>query len=455
MTDETTKARPGRYKYKYKYKYATPRQTRAGDAPDEQRSRRDERQQHREEQHREEQHERAEQKDKPEQEQAGWSPARRRLLMFGIAGVFLLAGLIWLLLWIFVFSQREITDDAYVGGNQVLVSAKITGTVIEIGADVTQRVKAGQILVRLDPVDARAALKRAEANLAQAVRQVRQQHADAAQFEALVASRRVDLQRLRADLARREPLLPDEALPPEEVAHAREAYRNGLTALTQAQQQAAAARALIDGTGIADNPAVQQAMASFRDAWVNQARTAIFAPMDGYVAQRQAQLGQTVQPGENLFTIVPLDDLWVDANFKEGQLQHIRIGQRAEIKPDMYHDDVVFHGRVIGLAPGTGGAFALLPPQNASGNWIKVVRRLPVRIGLDAKELERHPLRVGLSTTTRVDTRDRSGAVLAAEPARHPIAQTDVYARELERADAEAQRIVLDNLAPRGLGETP
>ncbi|MDB6061404.1 MAG: HlyD family secretion protein [Verrucomicrobiaceae bacterium] len=386
--------------------------------------------------------------DSDEDDEEGMSPQRRRIILFGIAAVFVIGAIVWLLLWFFVFSQRVKTDDAYIGGNQVMVSAKVAGTIIEIGADETQRVVAGQVVARLDPVDATASFKRAQANLAQAVRQVRQQNANADQSNALVASRRVDLQRAGADLQRREPLLQDQAIAPEEVAHAREQYQAAQTALTQAEQQALAARALVDGTDIENNPTVQQAMAAFRDAWVNNSRNAIVAPINGYIAQRQVQLGQTVQPGQNLFTIVPLDSLWVDANFKESQLQHIRIGQSAEVTPDIYHGDVVFHGRVLGLAPGTGGAFALLPPQNASGNWIKVVQRLPVRIALDPAELRQHPLRIGLSTKTLIDTHERDGTVLPDKPAQKPMAQTRVYERELRDADSAAKLIVLRNLGP-------
>ncbi len=393
--------------------------------------------------------------EKPEDEQGGISPARRRWLLIGIGALFVLAAVVWLLLWLLVFSQRETTDDAYVGGNQVMVSSKVAGTVIEIGADETQRVVAGQVLARLDPVDASAALKRAEANLAQAVRQVRQQRANAAQYDASVEARKIDLARARADWRRREPLLQGDAVPPEEVAHAREQYLAAKSALDQAQQQALAARALVDGTQFEDNPQVQQAIANFRDAWLNNSRNAIVAPVDGYVAQRQVQIGQTVQPGLNLFTIVPLGVLWVDANFKEGQLHHIRIGQAVEVKPDLYHGDVVFKGQVVGLAAGTGGAFALLPPQNASGNWIKVVQRLPVRIALDPEQLARHPLRIGLSTKTKVDTHERTGSVLAAQPIPTPLGQTRVYENELQDAENQARLIVLRNMGTSAPGTAP
>jgi membrane fusion protein (multidrug efflux system) len=190
-----------------------------------------------------------------------------------------------------------------------------------------------------------------------------------------------------------------------------------------------------------------QAKAAFREAWINAQRDAIVAPVGGYVAQRSVQVGVRVQPGQALLTIIPLHDLWIEANFKESQLRNVRIGQPAEVETDLYGGSVAYHGKVIGLGAGTGAAFALLPPQNASGNWIKVVQRVPVRIGLDPKELDQHPLRVGLSTSVKVDTHERGGPVLATAPVTKPIAETDVYARDLAKAEAEADAIVRANLA--------
>ncbi|GAP65458.1 multidrug resistance efflux pump [Mizugakiibacter sediminis] len=371
---------------------------------------------------------------------------KRKRVLLGIAAVFALAGLLWLLLWLLVFSRREVTDDAYVGGNQVAISAQVPGTVIAVLADDTQWVRAGQTLVKLDPTDAAVALAKAKSALAQAVRQVRQQRELAAQYDAAVAAREQELRRAEADLARRQPLLGEQAVAPEEVAHAREAAATARAQLDLARRQAAAAHALVDGTDVAGNPAVQQARAAFREAWIDAQRNAVLAPVDGYVAQRSAQVGQRVQPGQPLMTVIPLHALWVDANFKEVQLEHIRIGQTAEVRTDLYGGDVVFRGHVVGLGAGTGSAFALLPPQNASGNWIKVVQRVPVRIALDERQLQAHPLRIGLSATVTVDTRDRSGAVLARQPAAAPVAETDVYARDLADAEREADAVIRANL---------
>jgi membrane fusion protein (multidrug efflux system) len=372
---------------------------------------------------------------------------KRRVILTVIAIVFVLAGIGWWLAYVFVFSLRETTDDAYVGGNQIGVSSQIAGTVTAVLADDTQLVQPGQPLVRLDPTDAEVALAKARSALASAVRQVRQQTEQASQFDAAIASRKTDLAQAQADLNRRQPLLADKAIAPEEVAHAKEAVRNAENALEQVLRQSAAAHALIDGTPIAENPAVMQAKAAFREAWINHERTTIVAPVGGYVAQRAVQVGSRIAPGQPLMTIIPLGDLWVDANFKESQLRNIRIGQPVAVESDIYGGAVDYHGRVVGLAPGTGAAFALLPPQNASGNWIKVVQRVPVRISLDANELKQHPLRVGLSTAVKVDTRERNGAMLAATPATRPVAETDVYANDFAKAEAEAEAIVRANLA--------
>ena len=382
---------------------------------------------------------------KPAAEAPSRNSKRQRLLLI-IGAVFALAGLVWLLLWIFVLSQRETTDDAYVGGNLVTISAQTSGTVVAVLADDTQRVKAGQVLVRLDATDAQVNLTRAKGALGQAVRQVRQVAESAAQNDAAVAVRRLELDRAQADLARREPLLAQHAVAPEEVSHARDAVASARAALELAQRESAGAHALVDGTTARDNPAVQQAVANFRDAWIGMRRGAIVAPLDGYVAQRSVQVGQHVQPGQSLMTVIPLHQLWIDANFKEVQLAHIRIGQPAEVDADAYGSGVVFHGTVAGLGAGTGSAFALLPAQNATGNWIKVVQRVPVRIRLKDDELEQHPLRIGLSSNVVIDTHDRGGAVLAADNGEQPVSSTEVYDQDFAAAEAEAEAVIRANL---------
>lgn len=370
---------------------------------------------------------------------------RGRALLIALV-VFVLAAVVWLLLWLFVFSTRETTDDAYVGGNQVGISAQVPGIVTGVYADDTQRVNAGQVLVKLDATDADVSLRKASSALAQAVRQVRQQTQSAASADAGLAARRLDLKRAQDDLKRRLPLLAEKAVAPEEVQHARDAVDSAQSALEAAQRQADASRALVDGSDIETNPAVLQARANFRQAWVASQRNAIVAPIDGYVAQRSVQVGNSVQPGQQLMTVVPLHDLWVDANFKESQLRHVRIGQPATVEADIYGGGVEYHGHVVGLGAGTGSAFSLLPAQNATGNWIKVVQRVPVRIALDENDLGKHPLRIGLSTAVKVDITDDTGDVLAKSPSTTPVAQTTVYDDIAAKADAAADDIVRQNL---------
>ena len=382
-----------------------------------------------------------------ETESAAPAVKRRRLLII-IALIFVVIGVLWGLFWVLVLSNRERTDDAYVNGNKVVISAQVSGTVVAVLTDDTQFVKAGQVLVRLDPIDAETGLARSASALGQTVRQVRQEKFTADQYDSMIATRKLELARAEADLAKREPLLGDNAIAPEEVRHARENVQLARAALTQAEHQATGAHALVDGAKVQDNPAVLQAKAAYRDAWIAAQRNAVVAPVTGYVAERSVQLGQHVSAGQALMTVIPLQSLWVDANFKEVQLRQLHIGQPAAVRSDLYGGSFIYHGHVKGMSAGTGAAFALLPAQNASGNWIKVVQRVPVRIQIDDADLAKSPLRVGLSTTVTVDTTSRDGPVLAVE-AEQPVGDTQVYTRDLEKANAEADAVVRRNLGDR------
>jgi membrane fusion protein (multidrug efflux system) len=372
---------------------------------------------------------------------------KRRFILTVIALVFITLGVLWGLYWFLVLSKRERTDDAYVNGNKVVISAQVSGTAIAVLTDDTQLVKAGQVLVRLDPIDAETALARAASSLGQTVRQVREQKLTAEQYDSMIATRRLELRRAEADLAKREPLVAESAIALEEVRHARESVELAKAALTSAERQATASHALVDGISVQENPAVLQAKAAYRDAWIAAQRNAVVAPVTGYVAERSVQLGQHVQAGQALMTVIPLNSLWVDANFKEVQLRNLRIGQPTEVKSDLYGGGFIYHGHVQGMSAGTGAAFALLPAQNASGNWIKVVQRVPVRILVDGADLAKSPLRVGLSATVTVDTTNTSGPVLAQESADQPVGDTQVYTQDLERANAEADAVVRRNMA--------
>ena len=371
---------------------------------------------------------------------------RRRNVLILIAVIFIVLGVLWGAYWVLVLAEREQTDDAYVNGNKVVISAQISGTVIAVLADDTQRVVAAQVLVRLEPVDAQTNLSRTASALAQTVRQVRQEKSTADLYDSVIDTRRVELVRAEADLAKREPLLADHAIAPEEVRHARESVELARAALTQAVRQSISSHALVDGTDVEDNPTVLQAKTAFRDAWIAAQRNAVVAPVTGYVAERSVQLGQHIQAGQALMTVIPLNSLWVDANFKEVQLRNLRIGQPAEVRSDLYGGSYIFHGHVKGMAAGTGAAFSLLPAQNASGNWIKVVQRVPVRIQIDDADLVKSPLRVGLSATVTVDTTNRDGPVLARESTDAPVGDTQVYTQDLDKANADADAIVRQNL---------
>jgi len=379
---------------------------------------------------------------------------RRWRILAGLAAVFLAVAVLAGLWWWFDGRWYEATDDAYVQGDLVQLTPQIAGTVVRINADDTALVRAGQSVVELDPADTATALEAAQAALAQAVRRVRQLYANADVLRANIELRRAELQRARDDLARRTGLPDQRAVSGEEVEHAQAQVRTAAAALTAAERELAAAEVQIAGTTPATHPDVLQAAARVREAYLAARRASVVAPVTGFVAKRSVQVGQRVEPGTALLAIVPLAEVWVDANFKETELAHVRIGQPVELTADLYGGRVTYHGTVVGLAPGTGAVFALLPPQNATGNWIKIVRRLPVRIRLDPRELAAHPLRVGLSMNVSVDTHDRSGPVLAAAPPVAPAAATQVYDDALAGADRLVREIVQANLGG-GIGAAP
>jgi membrane fusion protein, multidrug efflux system len=339
---------------------------------------------------------------------------------------------------------HESTDDAYVSGNLVQLTPQVTGTVVAVNADDTQIVKAGDAVVTLDNADARVALGNAEAMLGQAVRQVSRLYVDNDFYAANVAQKQSDLARAQDDLRRRQAIADTGAVSAEDIAHARDAVTAAQAALDAARRQAQANRALTDRTTIDQHPNVQAAASKVRDAYLAYARDTLPAPVTGYVAKRSVQVGQRVSPGTPLMAIVPLEGVWVDANYKESQLRNMRVGQPVTLTADVYGGKVQYHGRVLGFSAGTGSAFSTLPAQNATGNWIKIVQRLPVRIQLDHRELEAHPLRIGLSMDVDVDTRNNTGPQLGA--ATNTSYRTDVFAEYGAQADAEIEKIIAQNI---------
>ncbi|GAB3091505.1 efflux RND transporter periplasmic adaptor subunit [Lysobacter terrae] len=377
--------------------------------------------------------------------------SKRKRALIILATLVVIGAIAWILWHLLVGRWHESTDDAYVQGNVVAITPQTAGTVVSIGADDGMKVDAGQVLVQLDPNDARVAYEQAVANLANTVRQVRGLYSAVEAGQADISARRVAVEKASADVKRREGLVASGAVSAEELAHARDELAAAQAALSSANENLSRNRALVDATTVIDQPQVKAAAAQLRQAYLNNQRTAIVAPVSGYVAKRSVQLGQRVQPGTTLMTVIPLEQAWVEANFKETQLAKMRIGQPVQLHADLYGDDVEFDGKLSSLGLGTGSAFALLPAQNASGNWIKIVQRVPVRIELDRKQLAEHPLRIGLSMHADVSLRDQSGVVLAAAPQNKALLTTDAYAKQLADADALIQKIVRENLS-RGRG---
>lgn len=391
------------------------------------------------------------------------SPARTRLMLLA-TGIFVLAALLYGVWWLLFAAHYESTDDAYVHGNLVQISAQIPGTVVAIGAEETQTVDQGARLVGLDGSDTDIALAQAEAALAQTVRHTQTLFvqndtlaADVSVGEANVAQAETLLSKARNDLQRRNALRGTGGVSGEELLHAQVAVKSAEAGLAQARAGLAAARAklatnqsLTRGSTVATHPDVLQAADQVRQAWLASVRTRVLAPVGGMVAQRSVQLGQRIQPGSPLMTIVPLESLWVEANFKENQLDAMRPGQKATLTSDLYGGKVTYHGTVVGIAAGSGSAFALLPAQNASGNWIKVIQRVPVRIRLDPKELQEHPLRVGLSMTVEVDlsSSPKTDQQQPDEKARTgaPALSTPVYDHDPSEVDARIHQIIQDNI---------
>ena len=342
----------------------------------------------------------------------GKSRLRRRLL--SILAVAVVVGIIiWAVAHFLFAAPEEETDDAYVAGDVVAITARDPGTVTALHADNTQSVKAGDVLVELDPLTADVALESAAADLAKAVRATRADFSSVTTSDAAVAQAAARLSAARDDYRRRRGAAAEGAVSGEELDHAADAVTVAQANLRAAQSQRTQARSTVSGTSVDTNPGVLSAIAAYRRAAITRSHMRIVAPIDGVVAQRTVQVGQQIAAGTPLMAVVPLARLWVDANFRETQLKDLRIGQPATVIADMYGGDIVYHGRVAGLGAGSGNAFALLPPQNASGNWIKIVQRVPVRIALSEQELRANPLRVGLSVAATVDTASRSGARIA------------------------------------------
>jgi membrane fusion protein, multidrug efflux system len=368
---------------------------------------------------------------------------RRGFLILGV--LILIGALAYGAYWFLDARFYETTDDAYVSGNIVAVTSRENGTIQALHVDNTQTVKRGQLLMEMDPSVVNVNVASAEANLARTIRSVKGEFSHAASSGAQVAQAQVAVSLARADYQRRQQASGDGAVSQEELNHARDSVRGAEAALAAAEGGHDQSLSQITGTDVANNPDVLAAEATLRNTVIAQGHYRIVAPVDGVVAQRTVQVGQQVAAGTPLLAVVPLATVWVDANFKEVQLQNMRVGQPVTITADIYGGKVTYHGKVEGMGAGSGSAFALLPPQNASGNWIKIVQRVPVRIALDPQELAEHPLRVGLSVTASVSVKDTSGPQVTER-----VGQGSTRADLGDDANAKADAIIAKILAENG-----
>lgn len=377
--------------------------------------------------------------------QAPQQPAKkkgkRKGLLLLLTLLFVFIAVAYGIYWFLVLRHFEETDDAYVAGNQVQIMAQVSGSVTKVWAENTDFIKKGDVLVTLDPTDAQQAFEKAQTALASSVRQTRQLMINSKQMQANISLRKTALSQAQTDLARRVPLGSANLIGREELQHAKDAVASAQAQLDVAVQQYNANQAMILDTRLEDQPAVKQAATQVRDAWLALQRTKIVSPMTGYVSRRSVQPGAQISPSTPLMAVVPASGLWVDANFKETQLAYMRIGQPVTVISDIYGDDVEYKGKVVGLDMGTGSAFSLLPAQNATGNWIKVVQRLPVRVELDAQQLAKHPLRIGLSTLVKVDTTHRDGKMLASE-----VRSTPAYESNAREISLDPVNVLIDGI---------
>ncbi len=369
---------------------------------------------------------------------------RRAFVVFGV--VLLLLAIGWGVYWLLFLQHFVSTDDAYVAGDVLQITSEVSGTVAAVEVDDTQEVQRGQPLVELDPVDAQVAVANAEAALARAVRDVSALFTQDTELRADLASREIALDRARSDLARRQPLRADGAVSGEDISHAADTVAESEAAVRAARAQLNTVMAQTRGTTIANHPQVLQAAATLRNAALALQRTRLTAPTAGIIAKRSVQIGERIAAGAPLLALVPLGDFWLEANFKEVQLRRIRIGQPVTFHADLYGSGVEFHGKVAGLSAGSGSAFALLPAQNATGNWIKIVQRVPIRVSVDPKDLAAHPLRVGLSATVEVDVADSSGPLLSTQVRTTPAPHFDFS--EDRAVETRIAQIIAANSGP-------
>lgn len=370
---------------------------------------------------------------------------RTRAIQGALGAFAVVFGLIFL--WWFLFGQfREWTDDAYVQGNLIEVTPLVPGIVTSIHTDATQKVQQGHILVSLDRTDYEIGLEKAKAQLALAVRQVSALFEKAEQIERELAIKEAELLRAYVDHTDRKTLRGTGAISEEDIIHAETALMSAQAAYQAKKHEYFAVLAKVENTDVASHPKVLEAKEKVKQAFVNLSRCQIYAPNTGIIAQRSLQVGQSVSSKDQLLAVIPLDQIWVDANFKETQLKHMRPGQKVTLKADLYGSGVIFDGKIVGINGGTGAVFSILPPQNATGNWIKIVQRVPVRIALDPKQVDKYPLFPGLSMKVTVDTSRRDGDFSIESKTLAPQYVTSVFAQEELGVDVMLAEIIEENL---------
>ncbi|MBS0621143.1 MAG: efflux RND transporter periplasmic adaptor subunit [Verrucomicrobia bacterium] len=362
--------------------------------------------------------------------------------------VFLAIGLGYFLYWLLWGQFHEYTDDAYVGGNKVIVMPQVPGIVTSLSALSTDYVVKGRVLVELDRTDAKIALDRSIAELGDAVRQVVGLFEQVERLSAETAGRKAEFVKSAQDYDHRKKLIEEGGVSLEEFEHATAALEFAFSSLIATEHAWISALAQVEGTTIETHPLVEKGKNGVRSAFVALERCTIEAPVTGIVAQRTVQVGEHVRPGQPLLSIVPLEEMWVDANYKENQLTHMRIGQKAVIHSDIYGREVQFTGTLVGIGGGTGSVFSILPPQNATGNWIKIVQRIPVKFELDPHQLKEFPLRLGLSMEVTVDIREKELPMIPQEKPAEPIYKTDVFAQQEEGAEPLIAEVIATNLSP-------
>ena len=376
---------------------------------------------------------------------------KRNRTLFLVLVIAALLGCIWFMYWFFHGRFYIYTNDAYVGGNIVVVTTRISGTVVSISADDTDYVEQGRILIELDRTDALIALEKNIANLGQSVRQVTALLETTKQIKALIGVKKALFIQAAQDYERRECLIDALAVSLEDFEHSIAAVNSSFADLISTEHYYLSLVAQVANTTIEEHPLVEEAKQLLRQAFLTLQRCTLFSPVEGLVARRSIQVGEQINPAQPLMAIVPLNQIWVDANYKETQLRNVRIGQPAKVHCDLYGSDVDFEGIVGGIAGGTGSVFSLLPPQNATGNWIKIVQRLPVRIYLNPEQIKKHPLRLGLSMETTVNIHQENLPVVPTKKPALPIYSTDIFYAQQKGVEELIAEVIEQNIPQRVL----